>query len=137
MFLGNDEIPQHRYPRRGDVFYADLGESAIGSEQTGVRPVLIIQNDIGNRFSPTTIIAPISSRKKNRQPTHCFVEGNFLNGLTHNSCIILEQVRTISKTRLINAIGHLDDKTMEEVDRTIAISLGLEFPYCRKENDKK
>lgn len=132
----NDKIPHCLYPHRGDVFYADLGNDTIGSEQAGVRPVLIIQNDIGNCHAPTTIIAPISGRKKCHLPTHCFIECNSFNGLTRNSCIVLEQVRTISKTRLISLIGHLDEKTMKEVDKDIAISLGLK-PVHNKGWDNK
>lgn len=138
MNLGNEENPPYYYPHRGDIFYADLGEDAIGSEQTGIRPVLIIQNDVGNRHAPTTIIAPISSQKKHhRQPTHCFVKKDCLNGLAYNSCVVLEQIRTISKTRLMSMIGRLDDEKMEEVNRTIAISLGLgDIGYKKKENEK-
>ena len=115
--------------RRGDIFYADLSP-VVGSEQGGVRPVLIVQNDMGNRYSPTVIAAAITSRTgKNRLPTHIEVAGGIggsgFNGLAKNSVILLEQIRTIDKKRLRERMGRLDDGTMQKVDNAIGISFGL------------
>ncbi len=115
--------------RRGDIYYADLSP-VIGSEQGGIRPVLIVQNDTGNRYSPTVIAAAITSRTgKNRLPTHIEVAGgygsNAVNGLAKNSVILLEQIRTIDKKRLRERMGRLDDRTMQRVDSAIGISFGL------------
>ena len=110
--------------RRGDIFYADLSP-VIGSEQGGTRPVLIIQNDPGNRHSPTVIAAAITSQTgKARLPTHINVSGGSV-GLTKDSVILLEQIRTIDKRRLREHMGKLDDKLMLLVDDAIAISFGL------------
>ena len=109
---------------RGDVYYANLNP-VIGSEQGGTRPVLIVQNDVGNHFSPTVIIAPITSRiKKLVQPTHIRIpEG--LGNLPSRSMVMLEQVRTIDKQRLTDYCGHLDDEMMDCIDSALGISLGL------------
>lgn len=110
--------------QRGDIFYADL-TPVIGSEQGGIRPVIILQNDIGNRYSPTIIAAAITSRNdKNPLPTHILVRGQ-IYGLRTNSTILLEQVRTLDRKRLLEYIGRLDDYTMRKVDQALAISLGL------------
>ena len=110
--------------RRGDIYYADL-RPVVGSEQGGVRPVLIIQNDVGNRYSPTVIAAAITSRmSKTRLPTHIDVFANKV-GLAKDSVILLEQIRTIDKKRLKEKMGHLDDALMHEVDDAISISFGL------------
>lgn len=110
--------------RKGDIYYADL-TPVIGSEQGGVRPVLIIQNDIGNRFSPTVIAAAITSRQGKRiLPTHIRLEDD-LQGLHNNSMVLLEQIRTIDRTRLREYIGRLNVSTMHEIDHAIAISFGL------------
>ena len=107
---------------RGDILFADLGEG-IGSEQLGVRPVLIVQNDVGNVHSPTTIVAPITSTLgKKRLPTHVEFHGY---GLKRNQTILLEQVRTIDKDRLQDYRGHLPAWLMEKVDRALMISVGL------------
>lgn len=109
---------------RGDVFYANLNP-VIGSEQGGVRPVLILQNDIGNKYSPTTIVAAITSRiKKAKLPTHVELDSSSF-ALDKDSVILLEQVRTIDKRRLKEKIAHLDEETMAEIDRALKISLGL------------
>jgi len=106
--------------KRGDVFFADLSP-VVGSEQGGTRPVLIIQNDIGNRFSPTVIIAAITAQiQKAKLPTH--VEKY---GFERDSVILLEQVRTIDKSRLTDRITQLDHAVMEKVDGALMISLGL------------
>ena len=115
--------------RRGDIYYADLSP-VVGSEQGGIRPVLIIQNDMGNRYSPTVIAAAITSRTgKSRLPTHIEVAGGYgsngINGLARNSVILLEQIRTIDKKRLRERMGRLDDRTMQQVDSAIGISFGL------------
>jgi len=110
--------------RRGDIFYANLNP-VIGSEQGGVRPVLIIQNNIGNKYSPTTIIAAITSKiKKAKLPTHVELSAAEFN-LEKDSVILLEQLRTIDKRRLKEKIAHLDEEIMSEIDRAIMISLGL------------
>ena len=110
--------------KRGDVFYADLSP-VVGSEQGGVRPVLIIQNDIGNRFSPTVIVAAITAQiQKAKLPTHVEIEAKN-HGMERDSVILLEQIRTIDKQRLTDKITHLDDETMRKVDESLQISVGL------------
>ena len=108
--------------KRGDIYYANLSPVA-GSEQGGVRPVLIIQNDKGNHYSPTVIAAAITGRKKRWMPTHVRLYRQA--GLNRNSCVMLEQVRTIDRTRLVKYIGRLDDRTMQAVDTALAVSLGM------------
>lgn len=109
--------------KRGDVFYADLSP-VIGSEQGGVRPVLILQNDIGNKFSPTVIVSAITSQmEKARLPIH--VELGADVGLDRDSVILLEQIRTIDKKRLRDKVTHLDAEVMSKVDEALLISLGL------------
>ena len=110
---------------RGDMFYANLGRG-IGSEQKGYRPVLVIQNDVGNKFSPTVIVASITSRVgiKAKLPTHYFM--NTEDGLQAPSIILLEQIRTIDKKRLDSYIGHLSDMHIDGIDKALAISVGLE-----------
>lgn len=109
---------------RGDIYYADLSP-VVGSEQGGVRPVLIVQNDVGNRFSPTVIAAAITSQQnKARLPTHIEIEARTY-GLSKNSVVLLEQMRTLDKRRLRERMGCLDEKAMQRVDGAIAISLGL------------
>ena len=110
--------------RRGDIFYADLSP-VVGSEQGGTRPVLIIQNDMGNRHSPTVIAAAITSQTgKARLPTHISLSGRSV-GLSKDSIVRLEQVRTIDKRRLREHMGHVDDALMNQVDNAIAVSFGL------------
>lgn len=112
--------------RKGDLFYADL-TPVIGSEQGGVRPVLIIQNDIGNRHSPTVIAAAVTSRaNKNPLPTHVAIGGTEC-GLRRSSTVLLEQVRTIDRSRLREYIGHLNGSTMCAVDQGLAVSFGMEL----------
>ena len=111
--------------RRGDVYYADL-RPVVGSEQGGVRPVLIIQNDVGNKHSPTVICAAITSRmNKAKLPTHIDLPVNESCGLSRNSIILLEQVRTLDKKRLRERMGHVEEGVMEKVDTAIAVSFGL------------
>lgn len=110
--------------KRGDIYYADL-RPVVGSEQGGTRPVLIIQNDLGNRHSPTVIAAAITSRQgKKPLPTHVRLE-NGSNGLEQDSTILLEQVRTLDRSRLREYIGRVDKATMEDVDQAIVVSFGL------------
>lgn len=110
--------------KRGDIFYADLSP-VVGSEQGGVRPVLIVQNDIGNKYSPTVIASAITSQiNKAKLPTH--IELNAKDyGLTRDSVVLLEQIRTIDKKRLREKIGHLDDELMEKVNEALTVSFGL------------
>ena len=110
--------------KRGDIFYADLSP-VIGSEQGGIRPVLIIQNDIGNKYSPTIIAAAITSQlEKSKLPTHIELSGKNY-GLAKDSVILLEQIRTIDRQRLMEKIGHLSEREMETVNNAISISFGL------------
>ena len=110
--------------RRGDIYYADLSP-VVGSEQGGLRPVLIIQNDVGNKYSPTVIAAAITSRMdKTKLPTHIDVYAERA-GLARDSIVLLEQLRTLDKRRLREKLGHLDEQMMGEIDTAIAVSLGL------------
>ena len=110
--------------KRGELYYADLSP-VVGSEQGGLRPVLIVQNDVGNRYSPTVIAAAITSQMtKTRLPTHIDVYAeNF--GLSKDSVILLEQIRTIDKRRLCERMGHVDDVIMKKVDNALTVSFGL------------
>ena len=110
--------------KRGDIFYADLSP-VVGSEQGGTRPVLIVQNDTGNKHSPTVIAAAITSQtNKAKLPTHIELNGREV-GLTKNSVVLLEQIRTIDKRRLREHMGRLDENMMIRVDTAIAVSFGL------------
>lgn len=110
--------------KRGDIYYADLSP-VVGSEQGGVRPVLIVQNDVGNKFSPTVIIAAITSQiNKAKLPTHIEINASDF-GLQKDSVILLEQIRTIDKRRLREKIGRLDDELMQRVDDALTVSFGL------------
>lgn len=111
--------------RRGDIYYADLSP-VVGSEQGGIRPVLIVQNDVGNRFSPTVIAAAITSQKdKARLPTHIQLNSTG-SGLARDSIVLLEQIRTIDKRRLKEHMGRLDAVSMSRVDEALQISFGLD-----------
>lgn len=115
---------QQNIVRRGEIYYADLSP-VVGSEQGGMRPVLIVQNDVGNRYSPTVIAAAITSQQnKARLPTHIEIEARTY-GLSKDSIVLLEQVRTLDKRRLREKMGCLDERAMQRVDNAIAISLGL------------
>jgi len=110
--------------KRGDIFYADLSP-VVGSEQGGVRPVLVVQNDVGNKFSPTVIISAITSQiNKAKLPTHIEITADEY-GLAKDSVILLEQIRTIDKKRLKERIGRLDDELMQMVDDALTVSFGL------------
>ena len=107
--------------KRGDIYYADLSP-VVGSEQGGVRPVLIVQNDTGNRYSPTVIAAAITSQThKAKLPTHIA-----LSGLPRDSVVLLEQIRTLDKRRLRERMGRVDGELMERIDAAIAVSFGLQ-----------
>ncbi|PTM53302.1 mRNA interferase MazF [Desmospora activa DSM 45169] len=115
---------KHLIVKRGDVYFADLSP-VVGSEQGGVRPVLVIQNNIGNRFSPTVIIAAITAQiQKAKLPTHVEIDAKSY-GFDRDSVILLEQIRTIDKQRLTDKITHLDDEMMVRVNEALNISLGL------------
>lgn len=123
---GSEREEKNMTIKRGDIYYADLSP-VVGSEQGGVRPVLIIQNDVGNKYSPTVIAAAITSRMgKNKLPTHIDIYADRV-GLQKDSVVLLEQVRTIDKKRLGEKMGHLDDMTMTAVNDAMAISLGLHY----------
>ena len=110
--------------KRGDIFYADLSP-VVGAEQGGVRPVLIVQNDVGNKFSPTVIVAAITSQiNKAKLPTHIEIMADDY-GLSRDSVILLEQIRTIDKKRLRERIGRLDEELMERVNEALTVSVGL------------
>lgn len=110
--------------KRGEIYFADLNP-VIGSEQGGIRPVVILQNEIGNQYSSTTIVASISGKhEKKKTPTHITVE---CEGLYKPSIVLLEQIRTIDKCRLIKYIGTFDNETMEQIDRAFDISFGLYY----------
>ena len=112
--------------KRGEIYRADL-DPVLGSEQGGVRPVLIVQNDVGNRYSPTVIAAAITSqRDKNRLPTHIELQADKC-GLAKDSIVLLEQIRTIDKKRLKDKMGELDLRSMNKVNTALSISFGLEI----------
>ena len=110
--------------KRGEIYYADLSP-VIGSEQGGVRPVLIVQNDIGNKYSPTVIVSAITSQiNKAKLPTHVEISSEEY-GLNRDSVVLLEQIRTLDKRRLKEKIGHMTDVDMKKVDKALSISLNL------------
>ena len=110
--------------KRGDIYYADLSP-VIGSEQGGVRPVLVVQNDIGNKYSPTVIAAAITSQiNKAKLPTHIEISASEY-GLVKDSVVLLEQIRTIDKRRLKEKIGHIDEEQMVKVNDAISVSFGI------------
>ena len=118
--------------RRGDIYYADLSP-VVGSEQGGIRPVLIIQNDVGNRFSPTVIAAAITSREsKAKLPTHIRVYADN-SGLSKDSVVLLEQIRTLDKRRLKEKMGTLNRNDMFKVDEALSISFGLGNDEMRRQ----
>ncbi len=115
--------------RRGDIYYADLSP-VVGSEQGGIRPVLIVQNDMGNKYSPTVIAAAITSQiNKARLPTHIELSAKTY-GLTKDSVVLLEQIRTIDKRRLREKMGRLDEKLMSRIDEAIVVSFGLQNGFA-------
>ncbi|HIY09594.1 MAG TPA: type II toxin-antitoxin system PemK/MazF family toxin [Firmicutes bacterium] len=113
--------------KRGEIYYADLSP-VVGSEQGGIRPVLIVQNDLGNRYSPTVIAAAITSqRDKSKLPTHIELSSRSC-GLSRDSVVLLEQVRTLDKRRLKERMGRLDEDAMAKIDRALSVSFGLRSP---------
>ncbi len=117
--------------RRGDIYLVDLGTN-VGSEQGGCRPVLLLQNDVGNHFGPTLIVAPVTSRywKKSKQPTHTLLEG--IQNLNSPSVVLAEQLLTIDKMRVMKYLGKVPAEQMLAVDRAVKISLGLEPPHITR-----
>ena len=108
--------------KRGDVFYADL-DPIIGSEQGGIRPVLVVQNNVGNKYSPTVVVLPISSAKKNNMPTHIHICGSKM--LPKDSIVLAEQIRTIDRNRLKNYVGSAGLEIMEKINEAMKISIGV------------
>ena len=109
--------------KRGDIFYADLNPT-VGSEQGGVRPVLVVQNNVGNKHSPTVVVVPISSVRKKDLPVHIRIR---YSGVPRNSTVLAEQIRTIDRRRLQKYVGSLDREFMKEIDRILKISIGVKF----------
>lgn len=110
--------------KKGEIYYADLSP-VIGCEQDGIRPVIILQNDIGNRYSPTTIVAAITSKRtKQNFPTHVAIQAE---GLEKDSMVLLEQIRTIDKARLSDHIGKANKKTLIKIDKAIVVSFGIKY----------
>lgn len=107
----------------GDVIYADLGP-VVGSEQDGIRPVVVLQNDIGNKYSPTIIIAPMTTKKKAKLPTHIYIPRNYSN-LLKDSTVLVEQLRTIDKLRIIKKVGHLPSFYIEKIKKAIKVNFSI------------
>ena len=118
--------------RRGELFYTDFGKT-VGSEESGIRPAVIIQNDIGNYHSPTTIVSAITSQPKNNMPTHIFINNQ---SLPKDSVILTEHIRTIDKTRLLTYIGKLTEEEIKKLNRAIIISLGLNEEKINEQKNK-
>ncbi|MGL4800577.1 MAG: type II toxin-antitoxin system PemK/MazF family toxin [Cellulosilyticaceae bacterium] len=118
------EPVQYIYPKRGEIYEADLG-IGDGSEQAGIRPVLIIQNNVGNHYSPTVICVPLTSRIKKDIPTHYTLTKEDYYFLTYDSTVLCEQIKTISKKRLSHKIGVLSKQDMHQIDRKLGISIAL------------
>ena len=116
--------------RRGEVYYANL-DPVIGSEQGGMRPVVILQNDIGNKHSPTIVAAVTTKNKRSRLPTHVLVDANE-NALLRDSVVLLEQIKTIDKSRLLKYIGMIDKCTMKKIDSAILVSVGIKHQRQRR-----
>ena len=108
--------------KRGDIFYTDL-DPIIGSEQGGIRPVLVVQNNVGNKYSPTIVVLPLSSAKKHDLPTHIHICGSKM--LPKKSIVLAEQIRTIDRNRLLRYVGSVGLEIMEKVDRAVKISIGV------------
>lgn len=119
--MNKESEAQNTY-KKGEIYFADFN-TGMGSEQLGIRPVVIIQNDMGNKFSPTVIVAAITSQRKKDLPTHVKIR---IEGLPGESIIMLEQIRTIDKNRLICYVGKLDETTIKSVEKAINISFGIE-----------
>lgn len=119
--------------KRGDIFYANLNPS-VGSEQSGIRPLLIVQNDIGNKYSPTVIGVAITSKEKTILPTHILIKKEDSN-LPHDSIILTEQIRTIDKSRLIKKVGELNSNIMEKVKEALKINFNIRADFNELFND--
>lgn len=115
--------------KRGEIYYADLSP-VVGSEQDGIRPILIIQNDKGNKYSPTVIGIAITSKEKNNLPTHIKIIDEYKYGLPKNSVILVEQIRTLDKSRLKKKVGVLDFNTMEQVKKALKISFNIRGKFA-------
>ena len=113
--------------KRGEIYLANL-DCSVGSEQSGIRPVLVIQNDIGNKYSPTIIVLAITSKSKKNIPTHVKIDSNF-EGIKKDSIVLVEQVRTIDKSRLIKRIGKLDLNKMNEIKEALKLSLNIRMDF--------
>lgn len=111
--------------KRGEIYYADLRGYVVGSEQGGIRPVLILQNDIGNKYSPTTIIAVLTSQSKKELPTHVKLHMNEVNGLAKDSIVLLEQLKTIDKKRIKDRVGELNENEISAVKNALMISMAI------------
>ena len=109
--------------KRGDIFYADL-DPIIGSEQGGIRPVVVVQNNVGNRHSPTIVVLPLSTAKKHYLPTHIHIRGSEM--LPKDSVVLAEQIRTIDRNRLKSYVGSVGFEIMEKVDKAVKISIGVD-----------
>jgi len=121
------KIKENQLVRRGEIYFADMGEG-IGSEQNGIRPVLVLQNDVGNKYSPTTIVALITSiSKKMNLPVHYEIRKE-TSKLPQDSVVLLEQIRTIDKKRLLKKVSNLNEQHMEDINCKILISLGMTSP---------
>lgn len=118
------KVIDYIYPKRGEIYEADLGVGD-GSEQAGIRPVLIIQNNVGNHYSPTVICVPLTSKSKKDMPTHYTVKKDNYFFLTYDSIVLCEQIKTISKKRLSHKIGTLSKEDMQGIDRRLGISISL------------
>ena len=110
--------------KRGEIYFADLGQSNIGSVQSGVRPVLVIQNDIGNKFSPTVIVVPITSQRKKMLPTHVVINKS-LGLLPKTSICLCEQITVLNKDNLLSYVGKADSRLMNKIDMSLSISIAL------------
>lgn len=109
---------------RGEIYYLNCNESN-GSVQSGIRPVIVIQNNVGNTFSGTTIVIPLTSKKKKSIPTHIKIKKDKFNKLPQNSTALCEQILTVNQNDLFNRIGYIKDQTMEEINKCLMISIGL------------
>ena len=109
--------------KRGEIYYADLSP-VVGSEQGGIRPVLVVQNNIGNRYSPTLVVLPLSTAKKNHMPTHIHICGS--KSLPRDSIVLAEQIRTIDRYRLREYVGSIDKEIMDDINRAMKISIGVD-----------
>lgn len=110
--------------KRGDIFYADL-DPVVGSEQGGIRPVLVVQNNVGNRHSPTIVVLPLSTAKKNYLPTHIHICSS--KSLPKDSIVLAEQIRTIDRYRLREYVGSIDKEIMDKINMAMKISIGVNF----------